>query len=188
MEFLGSWTTPSGVDPDTNAYILNLTTTTKASALSGGYLDGLALQACDRRRLDANPSAVAHMVNHHSTNHNVEVVAFDWSSVLLMEGDDNDDNARRRRYVLGDDDGQDEHYYGLPNVARFDGAPRYMDGSEVVHYQKAEEVEQSVVCQNVCGAAFCASNDIEAGEELFLDYGLVPPIPSWAIVFYDNPK
>jgi len=194
--FLGGWSTPSGIEPDTNAYILNLktktttaattTTTTASISLNGGYLDGLALEACDRRRLDANPSAVAHLVNHSTTNDNVEVVAFDWSSVLPMKNDDNDDTKKdntRRKGVVGVG-GEDEYYYGLPNVARFDGAPRYMDGSEVVHYQKKVEVEHSD-CQNVCGAVFCASVDIEAGEELFLDYGLVPPIPSWAVDFYD---
>jgi len=162
VAFLGDMTTPSGLPPDQNAYILNL----KNDAT--GYLDGLALIDANGRPLDdGNPSAVAHLVNHSKEMENVEVLSFSWENVLAEHVD-----------FVGDESFPDSCYYRIPNVARFDGAPRFMDDSEMVYYE-------ANVVTSVCGAVFCATIEIAAGVELFLDYGLLPPLPSWAENFYD---
>jgi hypothetical protein len=151
---LGNNVAPSGVVPDENAYILNL------HHVGGGYLDGLALTTEDRR-LDENPSACGHCVNHSSKQANVQVVSFAWSDVL------NEDN-----------DLEHEHLYPLPNIVRADGSPWFLDtGTEtIVGYGGAGPN---------AGAAFCAEIDIEAGDELLLNYGLLPPLPSWAVDWYE---
>lgn len=175
VEFMGHMVTPSGVDQNKNAYILNVHTQ------MGGYIDALALdvsvnrsRADDddeltprRRRLDENPSACAHLVNHSSRKANVRVVPFIWVDVLPD-------------YKSGDDD-----FFDLPNIVRTDGAPRFFQvhGSEMIFYEKGEP---SFSVLNVCGAVFCASTDISAGDELLLNYGLRKPLPSWAAQWYDQ--
>jgi len=164
--YLGGLITPSGVAADENAYILNLKTA------NGGYLDASAMRDEKGRPLgDENPSAVAHLVNHSSVCDNVEVLPFSWGQVLWDWDCD----------ICTDDRLEEpDAYYGIPNVARFDRAPHYAEGSEVLYYNG------DVSLRSVCGAAFCSKSEIDEGDELFLDYGLVPPIPTWAAGFYNT--
>lgn len=66
-----------------------------------------------------------------------------------------------------------EDAYPLPNFVRNDGSPWYFDSgqSEVVYY--------TGIGSNV-GAAFFAKQPIQDGDEVLLDYALLPPLPSWA--------
>lgn len=128
--------------------------------VGGGYLDGLALATGDRN-LDENPSACGHCVNHSSNQANVEVLSFAWSDVL------SEDNE------IGH-----EHLYPLPNIVRADGGPWYLDTS----------ADAIVTCGGAgpnAGATFYAKNNIEAGDELLLNYGLLSPLPSWATGWYE---
>jgi hypothetical protein len=155
LVYLGNNMAPSGVVPDENAYILNL------QHVGGGYLDGLALTT-EERRLDENPSACGHCVNHSLSQANVQVNSFAWSDVL---------NEDKHEF-------DQEHLYPLPNIVRADGSPRYLDtGADTI-----------VKCGGVgpnAGAAFCAKDNIEAGDELLLNYGLLSPLPSWAADWYE---
>ena len=67
MVFLGGWTTPSGLPPDMNAYILNV---------KGGYIDGATATTATNQ----NPHACAHKVNHCPQHHNVNVRSLTWPS------------------------------------------------------------------------------------------------------------
>jgi hypothetical protein len=152
LVYLGNNVTPSGVVPEENAYILNL------QHVGGGYLDGLALTT-EGRRLDENPSACGHCINHSSTQANVQVISFAWTDVL------NEDKDK-------------EHLYPLPNTVRSDGSPWYLDSDidTIVRYKGAGPN---------AGATFCAKESIEAGDELLLNYGLHPPLASWAVDWYE---
>jgi hypothetical protein len=154
LVYLGNNLAPSGVVPDENAFILNL------HHVGGGYLDGLALTTGDRR-LDDNPSACGHCVNHSSNQANVQVVSFAWSDVL------NEDNELDQ-----------DHLYPLPNIVRADGSPRYLDTC-------ADSIVECSGTGPNAGAAFCAKDNIEAGDELLLNYGLLSPLPSWAADWYE---
>jgi hypothetical protein len=154
LVYLGNNVAPSGLVPDENAYILNL------HHVGGGYLDGLALTTEDRR-LDENPSACGHCINHSSSQANVQVLSFAWSDVLD-----------------GDNEFDQENTYPLPNIVRADGSPRYLD----------TYADTIVGCSGMgpnAGAAFCAEDNIEAGDELLLNYGLLSPLPSWAADWYE---
>jgi hypothetical protein len=156
VEFLGSLTTPSGIPTEENAYVLNL-------AETGGYIDGRALLDPDGRRLDENPSACGHLLNHNVDQANVRVVSFLWKD--LLEGTPAVDS---------------KEYFSLPNVVRSDGALRYRLGSEMVYYHNKD----SPAC---AGAVFCATTNIKTGQEFFLDYGLLQrPLPSWASDWYEK--
>jgi hypothetical protein len=148
--YLGCSTTPSGVTADENAYILNLITTS-------GYLDGLALNDEQGYRLDENPSACGHLINHSSKEPNVKVLSFPWNGIVPR--------PRIRTHHL------------IPNVSRFDGAARFVLNDEIVLYNGQEPT---------CGAVFFATKDIEQDEELFLDYGLHEPYPRWAQKWYEK--
>jgi hypothetical protein len=154
LVYLGNNVAPSGVVPDENAYILNL------QHVGGGYLDGLALTTEDRK-LDENPSACGHYINHSSNQANVQVLSFAWSDVL------NEDNEFDQ-----------EHLYPLPNSVRADGSPRYLD-------TYADTIVECGGAGPNAGAAFCAKDNIEAGDELLLNYGLLSPLPSWAADWYE---
>jgi hypothetical protein len=157
LVYLGNNVAPSGEVPDENAYILNL------HHVGGGYLDGLALTTEDRT-LNENPSACGHYVNHSSSQANVQAVSFAWSDVL-NEDEDNDLDH--------------EHLYPLPNIVREDSSPWYLDTcADII-------VEYGGGGPNA-GAAFCAKDNIEAGDELLLNYGLLQPLPSWAVDWYEK--
>jgi len=159
--FLGHKTTPSKVLPEENAYILNL-----KDVPAGGYIDALALENEGTQRLDANPSACAHLVNHSKDDANTEVVSFVWADVI----------------PLGNSSNMENQSHSIPNVLRSDEAPRYVDGNEMFYYESDEEVSLTNI--NNCGAVFCAKFDIPAGQELLLDYDLRPPLPPWAANWY----
>lgn len=155
--------TPSGKIPDENAYILNLQQV-------GGYLDGEALVGVGGRNLAANPSACAHVVNHSSSSHlnNVIVEDFHWNDFIV-----NDDR--------NDQHGNDA-FWSIPNERRQDGSPWYiMDEETIVSFV---ENNGDACCDGVYGAVFIASRDISKGEELFLNYQLNRPYPTWARDWY----
>lgn len=169
-QFFGKGVTPSGVDADENAYILNV------QVNQGGYLDGKALTLSNqegsssttdglshRRRLDENPHACGQLVNHSSGHANVDVKSFVWNPLL--------DKLVREGYSLNDE----EDFYPVPNAVRADGLPRYI-------------IQNSVVCHNGtgpnCGAVLYARHTIQRDQELFFDYKLRDPLPSWAKDWY----
>jgi hypothetical protein len=117
------------------------------------------------RRLDENPSACGHFMNH-SPKPNTTLYPFAWSEVYP-------------NYHAGADDTM----YDLPNVARTDGAPRYIfyQGSEMIFY---DVDESQFKVKDVCGAIICANTDIDVGQEVFRDYGLEAPYPPWADNWY----
>jgi hypothetical protein len=183
--FLGGSKTPSGVLPAENPYLINVKTVT------GGYLDGLTMTTnmatrpnqqqestgmclSSVRRLDKNPSACAHLVNHSASENNVSVVSFDWSDIQKIKADGlhSDNNPAISEEYMSH---EDESCFGLPNVVRSDGWPRCLLGVETLHYT-GEGTN--------CGVVFCAMHDIDAEQELLLDYGLLPPYPAWAVDWY----
>jgi hypothetical protein len=107
----------NGPDMSSNAYILNL-------QRCGGYIDGWSInssQYCndnnreESRRLDMNPSACGHLINHHAYDCNTSVFSFSWREVLEQqehEEECNDDD---------DDDNDQDDYFALPNEMRSDG-------------------------------------------------------------------
>ena len=115
----------NGPDMNSNAYILNL-------QRCGGYIDGWSIQSqyCKNdnnsreessRRLDINPSACGHLINHHAYDCNTSVFSFSWREVLEQQEQEeecNDDD--------GDDQEEDEDdYFPLPNEMRSDGKTTY---------------------------------------------------------------
>jgi hypothetical protein len=118
----------------------------------------------EKRRLDENPSACGHFMNHSPTP-NTTLYAFAWEDVYP-------------NYQPGSD-----HTYDLPNIARTDGGPRYVIyyGSEMVFYD-VDEPQFKV--KDVCGAIVCANIDIDTDQELLRDYELEPPLPNWAKDWY----
>jgi hypothetical protein len=74
---LGNQSTPSGIEPEENQYLLNVDT------LYGGYLDGHPYALLDVE--NNNPSACAQFVNH-SKQYNVERVSFCWDELLDLAG------------------------------------------------------------------------------------------------------
>ena len=163
---------PSGGEIENNAYILNL-------SIPGGYIDGAALTGIDRwsleeRRLDENPSACGHLLNHSSSASNVEMVSFQWREVE----DDIEYNEKDRMQC--------------PNELRADGSPWYLDGftGKIVPFPSLADVRQAEGKQSVepllYGAAFCSQQDLSEGTEVLLDYQLKgPPYPPWAAEWYE---
>jgi hypothetical protein len=173
LDYLGQLQPPSGVDVQENAYILNLQSV-------GGYLDGLALfspstqedddkQQLQARRLDENPNACGHLINHRplSARENVTVVSFYWTSIWDTESLS---RSQHHHHINNDDE-----YYRLPNASRSDCAPWYIFNDEIVHY------DSSIAS---CGAALVALRRLERGEELYMDYAIKEPYPAWAKSWY----
>jgi hypothetical protein len=149
--YLGHLKTPSGVPTDENAYILCLQSV-------GGYLDGMALIQ-DGIKLDENPNACAHLVNHSSVNDNVEIESIVWHEILPNE-------------PLFQSD-----YYHLPNLVRSDQARRGFLHNETIYYNGDEPN---------CGAVLLAKRRIQQGEELLLNYKLnLQHNPKWASDWYE---
>jgi len=147
--YLGTKTTPSGVIPEDNTFILNVKTR------SGGYLDGLAVEDEQGRRLDENPSACGHLINNSKQQANVGVRSIYWNDIIA-------------------EDAGAEHYR-LPNVLRSDGAPWYLNGKAIVHFDGTGVN---------CGAAFTVKSNVEEGQELLFDNELVSPVPTSAAGWY----
>ena len=67
-QYYGDMMLPSQVPKDENAYVMNL-----QNVATGGYLGGMCLEAQDaERRLDINPSACGHLINHDASRVNEE--------------------------------------------------------------------------------------------------------------------
>lgn len=171
---------------DFNSYILNIPDppTGRVGPVSG-YIDGMALEVVDvllrdfhnaaydervTQRLDENPSACGHFVNHSSlaANANVRVVPFAWEDIVP-------------NFQFGD-----EATFDLPNIARKDGAPHFMysHGSVMIFYDTGG---LSFSVKGVGGAALCAMEDLDEGQELLRDYDLEEPMPRWAADWYTLP-
>jgi hypothetical protein len=183
VAFTGHLFTPSGSRHcDDNSFILNFDEPPSGIVDKvSGYIDGLALEVTIRddcsevssgfvlRSLDDNPNACAHLVNHSIYQANSRIVAFAWYDVLPPN------------FECGN-----EMMFDLPNIARKDGAPRYIytHGSEMTFY---EEGEQQFSTADVCGAMLCAESDLDADVELLRDYRLEEPLPDWAADWYTLP-
>ena len=84
----------------------------------GGYIDGCAFTSqydTTDDSLDINPSAVGHLVNHDSTESNVDVISFAWDDIL---SDERQDTSITRT---------NEDYFAIPNELRADCSPWYFD-------------------------------------------------------------
>lgn len=123
----------------------------------------------EQRRLDENPAACGHFMNHSPTP-NSTVYTFAWEDVYP-------------KYRPGTWNDTSKATYDLPNIARTDGAPRYIMyvGSEMIFYP-VDEMRFQV--KDVCGAVICANHDMETGQEVLRDYELQQPYPQWAIDWY----
>jgi hypothetical protein len=136
--------------------------------------DKVELSRTQERRLDENPSACGHFINH-SPEPNVSVHPFVWKDIFPD-------------YQPGS-----TYTYDLPNISRTDGGIRYIiyNGSEMIFY---DVDEPSFKVDGVCGAVICADTDIAAGKEIMRDYELEEPLPDWAKDWYvfspdaDNPR
>ena len=156
--FLANIESPTGRKMEECAYILNLQP-------SGGFLDGEALVTGFNERMDTNPSACGHLVNHSSTHANVDILNFQWRLVLENLG------AGKSRTT----------HFPLPNTMRLDGSPWYFDSqmNEVVRLN-----ETHINLNSLSGAAFYATRNINPGDELLLNYRLQRPYPDWAKDWY----
>eukprot|EP00980_Cylindrotheca_fusiformis_P027836 scaffold22560_cov135-Cylindrotheca_fusiformis.AAC.47 len=150
-EYLADLIPPSGVPLERNEYIMNL-------QIMGGYIDGASLVGNNNRRLDANPSACGHLVNHDSSTANTCFISFAWDHIFVGSIEAN----------------QCE----LPNETRSDDSPWYFDG----HIQRIKRFDNP--CASVCGGAIVISKKVDVGDELLLDYRLKKPYPAWAKEWY----
>lgn len=167
-EYLANKIPPSyffnGVDMDSNAYIINL-------QRSGGYIDGCALQSqyCKTSKLDSNPSACGHLVNHGGYHYNTEVIDFCWDEISLDQGEGS------------------EPWYQIPNELRADGSPWYYDRmhEELVSFASEMQFDCTIMARTY-GAALVLTHPLDEGEELLLDYKLTKPFPKWAEEWYEQ--
>ena len=192
VEFLGHYSTPSGIQMEKNAYILNIQTT------AGGYIDGMALEIIEGRhvpireysyshklyhpqlktRMDINPSCCGHMINHSVRRQNVQILPFLWSDVIEPVH-----NYRGYTHNLAPVYTK-KTLSSLPNMMRQDGAPRYLFNGDVVHYATIADKISRI--KKVHGAVIYATKHIGPDQELFLDYKLKKPLPIWASSWYDS--
>jgi hypothetical protein len=163
---------PSGISFEDNAYILNL-------QKDGGYIDGCPLTARQNRRLDANPSACGHLINHNASSANVEVVSFLWRDII----EDVD--------IGHTEESPSNVSFPLPNVLRDDGTGWYLDGldEDIVRFPDSNADSRDIAKLEyslLCGAAIVSKKHISPGDELLLEYGLLPPYPRWAAGWYEQ--
>lgn len=118
----------NGPDMSSNAYILNL-------QRCGGYIDGWSIksQYCsdsnnreESRRLDINPSACGHLINHHAYDCNTSVFSFSWREVLEQQPQEEECNDG--------DDSDENDYFSLPNEMRLDGKTSFAMVLVTVYY------------------------------------------------------
>jgi len=149
---------------DENAYVLNLQS-------SGGYIDGCALESQFNKttKLDTNPSACGHLVNHDAVHYNTEVFDFCWSDIMGFQNGS----------------GEEDDLYILPNEIRTDGSPWYYDKihEDIVRFPK-QSIETSGIKSH--GAALLVTKPLDEGDELLLDYKLSEPYPKWAEEWYNR--
>jgi hypothetical protein len=170
--YLANQIPPSQIEFEENAYILNI------SDEIGGYIDASACVLHKDRRLDDSPSACGHLINHNGKIHaNVKVVSFYWKDILGEENNNEDD----------------EQWYKLPNILRFDGSPWYFDtiNQQIQYFPKGMQDHRFATMnhQMVVGAAIIADDTSNVklipGQELFLDYQLkATALPKWAVDWY----
>jgi hypothetical protein len=210
--FMGHLFPPSGMSfEEQNCYIVDITPRFGEIQKVSGYIDGLALAVevvspyypaegdiygssimeessvsedennksnisndtknsrIEKRRLDENPAACGHFMNHSPTPNSI-LYSFAWDDVYPQ-------------YRPGKWNDESKDTYDLPNIARADGALRYIYhiGSNMTFYPVDELQFQT---KDVCGAVICASEDIEVGQEVFRDYELQEPFPQWAKDWY----
>ncbi|KNC86279.1 hypothetical protein SARC_01601 [Sphaeroforma arctica JP610] len=80
----------------------------------------------------------------------------------------------------------DSGYYVIPNVLAHSSL-WYVNEltGEVVHHPPPSHSQAQAVRSGVCWAVFISTQDIKAGDELFIDYQLAgPPYPEWARDWY----
>jgi hypothetical protein len=157
-DYLADQIPPSQIPFENNEYIMNLQD-------KGGYVDGSSLENCNGRRLDTNPSACGHFVNHDACNANTYFVSFAWDYLLV--------GFDLRHGTIN------TNLFALPNDLRRDGSPWYFDGT--IH--RFENLDKEPL-PSVCGGAIVISKPLDSGDELLLDYGLRKPYPSWAKDWY----
>uniref|UniRef100_A0A7S3LS39 SET domain-containing protein n=1 Tax=Aplanochytrium stocchinoi TaxID=215587 RepID=A0A7S3LS39_9STRA len=170
---------------DSQAYVINLN---DRGAGIGGRINGAELtselQISDSDnttgRLDENPCACGHLVNHKPGKlANVEVLPFRWMDI-----------------VDADAQAHDSWTFNFPNEIRADGSPWFYDGhsKEIVYFPSHTDIPKSKnenawinhlkSYPMLSGAALVAKYDIDSRHELFLDYGLKEPYPPWAADWY----
>jgi hypothetical protein len=180
MIYLGDNITPSGIAIENNKYLINVKT------ISGGYIDGSALQSTSysttndntmhrnneniertQRNLDENPGACGHKINHSAIHDNVIPISFNWDDVFRSEHEKDPTIKLDNKF-----------YYELPNIIRCDGSIRYISGSDTIRYTGDGPN---------CGIVFCAKDTIpNRGTELLLNYQLRQPYPDWAKDWYST--
>jgi hypothetical protein len=192
IEYLGHYSTPSGITMEQNAYILNIQTP------SGGYIDGLALHTIDgipisvcdysythtsyhakqKARFDRNPSCCGHLINHSIRYQNVDVLPFAWSDVVLPLRSNTGYINKRPQYTK-------RALASIPNAMRQDGEPRYMFNGDIIRYASSADTVSRI--QRVHGAVIYATKHIGPDQELFLHYKLQQhPLPEWAATWYND--
>lgn len=147
-------------DLEENAYVMNLQDV-------GGYIIGDVDQINsdgNQDTIDSIEYASGHLVNHPSKqldqSANVRILSFLWDDIL-------------------EEDIEDENLHQIPTHVRTDGSAWYLDPNEgsITHFS---EKQHSVNQTKLAGAVLYAEKDIETNQELFLDYQLQSPFPSWA--------
>lgn len=191
-----------GLEMEDNAYVMNLQD-------CGGYIDGCALVDRHGARLEVNPSACGHLVNHDSAVSNTAVVSFHWSHVFAgidavpqngVAVQDGDASMEKSMLQLEESNMEEsDEFHSPPNELRMDGSPWYFDGVEqrIVNFptmmgdsksnsmaNHSEEGAHDAPRQFLCGAALIVTKPIAKGEELLLDYKLRAPYPRWAMEWY----
>jgi hypothetical protein len=147
-----------------NAYLLGTS--------DGGAIDGE--KASELPGVQLNRFAMAHKANHAGgCSPNVTSVSFAWCDAL--------------RACTPLDCPGDAERLPLPNIFEREG-PWFYDykAATVIMLRDHHSAnEDDAIAQRLNGAAFVALREIEAGEEILLDYDLNgPPYPQWARDWY----
>lgn len=152
---------------DDNEYVLNLNDI-------GGYIDANNHEYRGADDLEYNHGAVGHLVNHGKGEQaNVDVLSFHWNQLLNKD-------------VM--DQIKSDSLHNIPNTMRNDGTAWFLDSRtgeiNYFHESNGTKVKMESICYNntipIAGAVLYASKKIKEGQELFLNYKLKPPYPSWA--------
>jgi SET domain-containing protein len=110
-------------------------------------------------------------VNHRQGEEaNVNVLSFYWNHVLK-------DNFK-----------ESDLLYDIPNTVRNDGSAWFLDSrtGEIYYFRESKATKDKTDSMNynntipIAGAVFYANKTIKEGQELFLDYKMKPPYPTWA--------
>jgi len=145
---------------------------------TGGYLDGMSSLEVGGRRLDTNPSACGHLVNHDASRVNTEFVGFSWDDLYLTMNPEIQESATGSDLTDDYQSTDTKELYELPNEWRRDGSAWYFDGF-TQELQRFPEVTSATPGLG-CGGVIVITKPLKEGDELFLDYKLNKPYPSWA--------